>query len=514
MAGDTNEILFSHWDATQLGQEDGTNYCYGSANCTNGALNTSSQSAPSGWGVDPKSAVHLDGDRVEWHASSIKGTAVQGGLSTTANTALIYETYIEGYPYSNQPRTASAIQIGGKLPISVLGSAIGAGDLTIPVTNAPVQWTYSQDPAHAADVCCHAARNLFRIYPRDYLPGSTAASAYPAASGPAITRGTVESVSVNAFSGDGAAHLQSRGSTAFAWPAGSIIELNIIGGGYGVTRLVSNHFNSLVPLNYTDHTGSNPQYFLDSCSDYSLLGAPVQGSTSTTCGEVLVGFVPDGYSIQAPGPNYYLPYSWNVELSNNSVYTGNGGSLDGSGFVKIMANGAVSFAPGDDGPPPAPRRFDPVAIANGIYTTGAVNVAFGNWNGAFALGSMTSPGAGVIGWRPGAAFSGKIYDPVTNGTLATELLGGGNQCTYTGATAANPGGTSRLCIFPGGVAQDSSSDGNTWVNDWVDRGSGFTTNKSLIVNAGTTANGNAGYTGTCVSPKSPVITGGIVTGCQ
>ena len=229
MSGDTNEVMFSHWDATQLGQEDGTNYCYGSANCTNGMLNTSSQSAPNGWGVDPKSAVHLDGDRIEWHASSIKGTAVQGGLSTLANTALIYETYIEGAPFSNQSRTASAIQVGGKLPISVLSSAIGVADLTIPVTNAAVQWSYSQDPAHAVDVCCHAARNVFRIYPRDYVAGSTAASAYPASTGPTITRGTVENLSVNAFAGDGAAHLQSRGSSAFAWPAGSILEFAPIG---------------------------------------------------------------------------------------------------------------------------------------------------------------------------------------------------------------------------------------------------------------------------------------------
>ncbi len=514
MAGDTNEVLFSHWDATQLGEEDGTNYCYGSANCTNGALNTSSQSAPAGWGVDPKSAVHLDGDRIEWHASSIKGTSVQGGLSSTANTAMIYESYIEGYPFSNQPRTNAAIQIGGKIPTSVLSQALTTITLTVPVTNASVQWLYSQDPARAADVCCHAGRNLFRIYPRDSLPGSTAASAYPAASGPAITRGTTEAVSVNAFSGDGAGHLASRSVTAYAWPAGSVIEWTAPSGGYGVTRLISNHINSIVPLNYADHSGSNPNYFVDSCSDYTFLPVPAQGTTSSVCSDVIAGFVPDGYSILAPSPSFYLGLSWNVEFSNNTFYTGPGGSVDGQGFVKVMANANVSFSPGDDAPPAAPRRFDPAAIASGTYANGAVNVTFGNWNGVFALGALTSPGASVVGWNPAGAFSGKIYDPVTNGILATELLGSGNQCTYTGATAANRGGTSRLCEFPGGVAQDVSTDGNTWIHEWVDRGAGFTTNRALVVNGGTTANGNAGFTGTCASPKSPVVTGGIVTACQ
>ena len=281
-----------------------------------------------------------------------------------------------------------------------------------------------------------------------------------------------------------------------------------------MTRFVSNHLNSLNPLNYVDHNSSNPQYFLDSCADYTLLAMPIQGSTSTTCGEVLLGYVPDGYSVQKPSPSFYSPYSWNAEFSDNSFYTGAGGEQDGEGFVKMMVNGSVSFASGDDAPPPAPRRFDPTGIGNGVYAAGAVNVAFGNWSGTFALGSMTSPGAGIIGWRPGAAFSGTFYDPVTNGTLATELLGSGNQCTYSGATAANPGGTSRLCSFPGGVSQDSSADGNTWVNEWVDNGGGFTTNRPLMVNAGTTASGSVGFSGTCSSPKSPVVTGGLVTGCQ
>ncbi len=432
LEGDTNEDYFQRVNVLEGGHTG--DYCY-SVNCPGGK-----RIASGAWLPDPHSAVFLDGDNVHWMDSSIKSTAELGGIRLAATTSSVSHTYIEGYPWGKQPRANHAIAAPGKSELGHVTAAIGADDLEIAVDDAPWQPLYVNDPARARVNGQHSYVNAYGIFPADYQQGSQE----PSSAVPGATRGTVEMVRVAAFSGDGKAHLLSRGKQARSWPEGSVIE-QVPANGYGVLRVEEDHLNSLD----IDTSGG----YRAECSD---TGQRKQwtSSPSELCADVIVGLVPDGFMVPFPTVDY-VHQSFAVHLVDNSVYTG-GSEQDGQGWIKIPGDGTVEIEAAN-GPL---RSFVDASTALHTYSNGTTHVQVVQWPGgpkpASALAYVSDRSAGVRFSPQEQFYEG---DVMRDGQLAHQYLHG--QCWYnTAAGSATP--DQRACVGDSGMEQAALSGGR-WV---------------------------------------------------
>jgi hypothetical protein len=428
--GDTNENYFERVNIIDPGQDE-SHFCF-SVNCPAGQL-----MAPGGtWLPDPHSAVYLDGDNVHWNDSSIKSTAIVGGLHLANVTTSVRHTYIEGYPWGGQPRENHAVEIGGKLELGHLTQRIGAGDLLIPVDDAGWQPLYVNDPALATINDTHSYTPVFNIFPADYVFGSRE----PSAAVPGITRGTSESILVASFTGDGKAHVIARGqngTAAIAWPAGSIIE-QIANGGYGQAHLESNHFNSL-------HFDTHARY-ASGCDDTAQL-TRWTSSPSRLCAEIIAGVVPDGYGVPFP-PQHYVTESFALEISGNSIFTG-GDEQYGQGWIKIAGNGEVNL---DQGDPPL-RAFTSADTALNTYVNGNTRVQVVKYGNVSALAVVHDLSANVM-FSPQEHYY--TSDIMIDNSLSHQYLG--QECWY----AMQPGNrppARRFCLSANGPVEENLVNG-------------------------------------------------------
>ena len=403
LEGDTNENYFQRVNVINSGRTQ--DYCY-SVNCPNGKLITSGV-----WHPDPHSAVFLDGENVHWSDSSIKSTDAIGGIRLALGVTSVTNSYIEGYPYNGQPRANHAIAAPGPVELGHTTSAISATALSIPVDDAGWQPLYVNNPAQAAGNGHHSYVNGYGIFPSDYLYGSKD----PSRAVPGITRGTMEAVTIAAFSGDGQAHLYARGKQPVAWPAGSIIE-QTTPGGYGTLAIRSNHLNSIDP-------GSNPSY-TSGCSDTAQRTDWVS-SPSELCAEIIAGWVPDGYMIPLPTQTY-VHGGFNLDVTDNAIYTG-GTEQDGAGWIKVSGNADV-FLGGPSAPLTASANPD---TALHSYVNGNTRVQIVQWPGPrpISAGSyLVDPAAGVSLSSRSGAYSANI---LRNGSITHESMINGRMTTDT-----------------------------------------------------------------------------------
>ena len=430
--GDTNENYFERVNVISPG-EDESHFCF-SVNCPGGQLIKGGT-----WLPDPHSAVYLDGDNVHWTNSSIKSTIMMGAIRLAAVTTSVSHTYFEGYPWGGQPRTNHSIEIGGKMELGHLTQRIGQTDLLIPVDDAGWQPLYVNDPALALINDMHSYTPSYKIFPADYVLGSTE----PSTAVRGITRGTFESVLMASFAGDGNGHVLKRGqnkTTAIAWPAGSIIE-QAPPNGYGMAEVQSNHLNSVV----AGPSGS----FTSGCDDTAQL-PQWTSNPSRLCAEVIVGLVPDGYGVPFP-PQHYVADTFSLQAENNSIFTG-GEEAQGGGWFKIPGNANLNLNQGD-----APlRQFTSADTATTTYVNGNTRVQVVKWGSTPALADVHDLSAGVTFSPQNHYFAS---DMMIGNSLSHQYLG--EQCWY----AIQPGTqqpASRFCVRASGPAQENLVSGR-WV---------------------------------------------------
>ena len=425
--GDTNENYFDRVNVIG-GGNDLSGYCW-SVNCRNGALIQSGT-----WLPDPHSAVFLDGDNLHWMNSSVKGTSMLGGIRMATVTSSVTHTYLEGFPFSHQPRMNHAIEAGGKGELGHLTRPISAGDLVFPVDDAMWQPLYASDPADVKVNGPHSYVNGYSIYPADYAWHSTE----PSRAVPGITRGTSERIRVADFSGDGNVYLFSRGQDgthAIAWPAGSVIEQEAPNA-YGTAKIEENHLNSLVP---------DTTKYADGCSDTEQL-PQWTSSPSRLCAEIIAGLVPDGFAVPFP-PQGYNAAQFDVYLDSNTIYTGGGQQAepDGEGWVKVAANADVTLNQGN----PPPLHFADPATALTTYSNQNTRVQVVNWPGRTALAHVHDLSGNVEFSPQDKYFSA---DVIVYGSLSHQYIG--DPCWYDATH------TARFCLHSSGATQERNVNGH------------------------------------------------------
>jgi hypothetical protein len=123
------------------------------------------------------------------------------------------------------------------------------------------------------------------------------------------------------------ASLHSTAPPATSWPAGSIVHMitTVFTYGSGLT-LLSNHIGGMAL------GGSG--YQLD-CND----------ADARTCGNIIVGPIPDGYLLNPPGSKANSPLASlgaSVTMIDNSMFTG-GTEAVGTGYVKVHTRGSLTI---------------------------------------------------------------------------------------------------------------------------------------------------------------------------
>lgn len=429
--GDTNENYFQRVNVINPGQTN--DYCYG-VNCPGGKLIASGV-----WRPDPHSAVFLDGENVHWTDSSIKSTNAIGGIRMALGVTSLTNTYIEGYAWGGQPRANHAVAAPGPTEIGHLTSSVSASALSIPVDDAGWQPLYVNNPAQAQVNDRHSYVNAYGIFPADYLYNSNE----PSRAVPGITRGTMESVTVAAFSGDGQAHLYQRGKNAIAWPAGSVIE-QTTPSGYGDVDIREDHLNSLDPF--------TPGRYTSGCNDTEQR-KDWTSSPSELCAEVIAGQVPDGYMVPFPTQTY-VHHGIQISLEANAIYFGNS-EEDGQGWVKIPGSASVLINSADE----PLRSFVDSETALRTYVNGSNKVQVIQWPGAHpasALAFVSDPSAGVAFSPQERFYTGAVMH---NGVLDHQYLG--SHCWYnTPKGSAQP--DHRDCTGPQGAFSQALQGGH-WV---------------------------------------------------
>ena len=419
----TNETYFRRINVVFSGTDDG-GFCYSLVNCgVNGTVPTSGT-----WYPEPRSLVTLTGVNQHFEESSIKGTQQLSGIlwPGTSESLLINNIYVEGFPLSNAPppenRSFTAI---GTPELGHLTAAISASATLAPVDDAIWRSAFIADPAYISSQVDGA---LFRIVPCDYVAGSTAAST--CGNEPSgTTQGTYEDV-IGIATADGQIHITARGqdgTTAVAWGVGSAVVDSLFSATYGAATMVSAHLNGTNPTPYSSN-------YTIGCSDTTR--RPLTGfAVSTICADVIVGQEPDGVLEAFPSSTAYVGVGTSVSFVGTSFQNGdadaNGNTEPyGEGWVKIPGNGNVSFDTSIT--QPHNGQWTPSALTAGTYQNFMANVQYIN-NGRMALGTLHDLGASVTMTPSNNSFTGNFYDYPNNGVLATQEIGNGPICSYSGS---------------------------------------------------------------------------------
>jgi len=284
LSGDINESYFFN---TQIlgpgstGERFGEDtYCYG-INCPNHSYpypNQGLNGGPTPVSPDPHGAITITkAVNYSFYGGSIKPLKYMSGFRA-GGFGSIKNFYLEGYPYSNEPRLNAGLYLnGGVLEKTQLTGDLPPGGLTVGVLDASWMPQYFES---ASDLGTSSVV-FYVIMPQDFQSGSTAPSQY----NPSIQRGQFEVVEVQGFTSDGNLHILARnqaGSTVSAdWPAGSIVE-EAPPEQYGAIDIKDSHIRAIQPPG----TG-----YTDNCSQTGV----------STCAEIVTGPVPDGLIVDPTG---------------------------------------------------------------------------------------------------------------------------------------------------------------------------------------------------------------------
>ncbi len=505
MAADENESYFFN---TQILGPGATNepvsttdkYCY-NVNCVAGVYPGPNQ-GPSGSATpispDQHAAVYIaKAVNFRFLGGSIKPLKYLAGFHVFAgDVANISNFYCEGFPSDSAPRLNACVIAGGTAEMTTLAGALSATGTTVAVANTAWLPEYYNDPADIPFNSLEQSKP-YVIMPKDYLSGSTAASAYV----PGLQRGQYEMVDALGASSDGNLYLRLRnqpGSTApagTAWPAGSILE----------KQTQANGFQGALSIDQTHITAmQGPQTgYVDNCDQTGPL----------TCAEMILGFTPDGYWIDGPGganPNT-AGLSVNVILNGDALGAGaytHKGEIATHSISFITINGQANASAGETSEVAAStnQKFSIGRATGGSYVTAPVyagNISAAavvsvpssraSWASSLQRGfpnvfaqearQFGQGGFGSGGWMNGTQFANQYcwFDVPATGTQSNGrlCLNGGpsndrslgfeydvwngtawtNACSVTGASSGTAGLRVRGGLTAGAMNGEVTVDG-------------------------------------------------------
>jgi hypothetical protein len=283
-------------------------------------------------------AVEAAGYNVEFNGGSIKANWYSGCFHVEGSQAVVIQNfYCEGYPINGQPHLGADLTVNGIQPYTLLTAALSGSNCS---SSAPCTASVSGGSSNGTMWMANTAGNVqdissygsnLYIYPPDYSPSSSSPSAYVTG----VNQNQYETV-VGAFT-SGMLYILSRSGisgTYPSWPAGSYVQ-NLGTNTFGPqVTAISNHFESI------DTPGPGWAVY---CNDATDITGNTKNSADT-CGSAIIGTIPDGVLVFAPGTTGAV----NQTLANltliNSELEGAGGSTNepaGAGWVKVHSAGAI-----------------------------------------------------------------------------------------------------------------------------------------------------------------------------
>ena len=442
--GDTNEFYFIRTNVmfpTAFSRQNPNGYFAG------GTINP-----------DYTPLVQLDGVNLHWLDSSIKGLYRACIRIASGEGIEVAHTYCENP--SDPINLNPGIQVGGANELGHLTAAVTTTSLTFPVDDAIYQPLYFSDPALVTQVGIHSYVTYYKVFPLDAVYNDmTDLSAYQPSSGPPIYKGTVENIRMQAFSADGNGHLISRGTTAYAWPTNSIVEQDA-NSSYGAIRLSEIHSTGIVnPISGTKTV--NGLTYTSNCSQTVPKTGTWTGFNMNICGEIFVGYIPDGYGVPFPSPTFYFGTGDTVDIVGPGLYFNSAGdgyteqqaAVSGEGFIVVAADGNVNLFSGT-----IPNNDNPT---NGYLTANPNNrVAYVSWPGnAVAQGQLNDFGTQTIE-KPSVGY----YKSVSyNNGFQNYVLG--NECHNVMPNDGTSQSLSRTCQNASNWTYDTWN-GSTWTSQF------------------------------------------------
>ena len=385
LAGDINESYFFNTQiispgstAERYGEEY---YCYG-VNCPAHSYpypNQGLSGGPTPVSPDPHGAVTIvKAVNYSFYGGSIKSLKYMSGFRASGYGS-IRNFYLEGFPYSNEPRLNAGIYVnGGVLEKTQLSGELPAAGLIVGVSDAswlPQYFELASDVGNNSYVA-------YAIMPQDFLSGSTAPSQYDSN----IQRGQFELVQVAGFSSDGNMHIVTRnlsGSTYSGdWPAGSMIE-EAPGEPHGAIDIQDSHIEAIQP------PGAG---YADNCNQMGVL----------TCAEIVTGQVPDGFIVDPPGGALEGIDGYTSALVTMKNLDMAAQSYPHSGEIVVHRYSSLNF----DGVYGLPGQFETAETVGTSSKLQLASITGGSYltvpaysNGESAQPTVMVPGAGIV-WVP------------------------------------------------------------------------------------------------------------------
>jgi hypothetical protein len=472
MTTNSNEVHFFKTNIEAPGMS-ADSYCF-NINCINGRFpgpNQGPGGGPTPIRPDPHGAVWMSGVDVAFYGGSIKALEYEHAFHVAiAQSNIIANFYFEDFPDGNRPDLNSAVVVGGLMPMTKLTEGLEGGcKSNCSASVASTDWfpDYSNDPADLQKYLPNNCGEMDWIMPSDFEWGNHA----PSASVPGVARDQYETVCVNGMGGDGKMHIIRRNvsngplrSTAppnTSWPAGSIVHMasNVITYGSGLT-LISNHISGIAP--------GGPGYKPD-CND----------TDARTCGNIILGVIPDGYLLNPPGSKANSPLaSVNAALTmiDNSLFTG-GSEAIGTGYVKVHTRGLLTIL---SHPGSIASRAETDETLKGQMTLNGIAPqvqAVQYPTGAHAEVVISRPDTGGYLSTYGGFFEEAMsaFDPALGGNPGGRYANGhqfiNSSCWYDAGSSQAPHAGNRFCMKGGTQFAASTAgweydiwNGRQWVN--------------------------------------------------
>ena len=360
-------------------------------------------------------AVSIRGEEDVFEGGELKSTQYSTAFVHREGALTLKSVYVEGFAYlptaAQYPTLSSSLEYPGLPQTTTLTGLLPASTAAATTTVADNRWLPYVTSLSDADGAGNF--HVMRILPCDYLIGSTATSSC----NPSVQRGQYENVYAMGYGTNGM-RIVSRnlgGSTApsgTAWAAGSFL---------GEIANIGEPFYPVIFENMNAHA-------INSAGGSNWAPLCIDG-TIYTCGEVLIGNVPNELTSFSYGENYANGFiggqqgAVNIQ-SGSFVFDPSVGGLIGQAAVKFVGVGGTSYVGGGFFPPfMLPGGLDGTGVTTGNLTAGNSTYAPAEYNAQAPDGSYPS-----VQWKSEPNdINLSFQDPYGNSTLSKEITKGNDS---------------------------------------------------------------------------------------